>query len=123
MPIYCCTRSRKKWEVLQGTAMQVHPARSSSLASSSSRLPGFAPAENGGGAVGHSAVRQDQCVDVLLVRPGVGAVDDELIEGVGGLGAHAPQNAETVVHSGVPSRKSLAGLGDASSAPFGGTFP
>ena len=37
MPMDCCTRSRKKWEVLQGTAIQVHPARSSSRASSTSR--------------------------------------------------------------------------------------
>ena len=87
MPMYAWTRSRKKWEVLQGTAMQVQPARSSSLASSSRRL--LFAAQTGGGAVRHVAVRQDQGVDVLLVGLGVGAVNDKLVKGVGGLGAHA----------------------------------
>ena len=37
MPICSCTRSRKKWEVLQGTAITVHPAPSSRRASASRR--------------------------------------------------------------------------------------
>ena len=55
-------------------------------------------AQNGRRAVGHLAVRQDEGVHVLLVSVGVGAVNDQLIKGVGGLGPHAPQHPETVVH-------------------------
>ena len=44
------------------------------------------------------AVGQDEGVHVLLVGVGVGAVNDQLIKGVGGLGPHAPQHPETVVH-------------------------
>ena len=61
-------------------------------------LPGGLGAQNGGGAVGHVAVRQDQCVDVLLVPLGVGPVNDELIEGVGSLRPHAAQDTETIIH-------------------------
>ena len=64
------------------------------------RLPVGLGAQDGGGPVGHLAVRQDQGVHVVLVTPGVGAVNDKLVEGVGGLRAHAAQDAETLVHWG-----------------------
>ena len=44
------------------------------------------------------AVGQDEGVHVFLVGVGIGAVDDQLIKGVGGLGPHAPQHPKTVVH-------------------------
>lgn len=54
-------------------------------------------AQDGRGAVGHGAVGKNQHREVLLIGAGVGAVDDILIKGVGGLGAHAPDDAKTVV--------------------------
>lgn len=52
------------------------------------------PGKDGGGAVGHFGVGQDESGQVLLVTAGLGAVQHILIEDLGGLGAHAPQNAQ-----------------------------
>ena len=52
------------------------------------------PGKDGGGAVGHFGVGQDESGQVLLVTAGFGAVQHILIEDLGGLGAHAPQNAQ-----------------------------
>ena len=48
-------------------------------------------------AVGDLVVGENQHGDMLLIGAGRRAVDDILVKGVGGLGAHAAQNAETVI--------------------------
>ena len=50
-------------------------------------------AQDAGGAVGDLGVAPDEHPQVLLVGLGLGAVDDPLVKGVGGLGSHAPQHA------------------------------
>ena len=51
------------------------------------------PAQDPGSAVRDLGVAPDQDPQVFLVRLRLGSVDDPLIKGVGGLGAHAAQNA------------------------------
>ena len=52
--------------------------------------------QDGGGAVGHGGVAPDQGGQVLLVAGGVGAIQNPLVEVLGGLGPHAAQDAEAL---------------------------
>ena len=49
--------------------------------------------QDGGGAVGHFGVGQDEGGQVILIPGGVGAIQHELVKHLGGLGAHAAQDA------------------------------
>ena len=51
-------------------------------------------AQNAGGAVGNLGVAPDEDPQVLLIGLCLGAVDDPLMKRVGGLGTHAPQDAQ-----------------------------
>ena len=52
-------------------------------------------------------VREDDGAHMILIAPGVGAVDDVLIKGIGGLGAHAPQDTKARFgHRAAPFRRS-----------------
>ena len=50
-------------------------------------------AQDAGGAVGNLRIAPDEHPQVLLVGLGLGAVDDPLVKGIGGLGAHTAQDA------------------------------
>lgn len=49
------------------------------------------PAQDGGGAIGHTSVAEDQGGQVFLVAGGVGAVQDALVKILGGLGSMPPK--------------------------------
>ena len=60
-------------------------------------------AQDGPGSVGHITIRKDQNGQVLLVAVGVGAVNDILVKGIGGLGAHAADDTQSVfIHGDSP---------------------
>ena len=50
-------------------------------------------AQDAGGTVGNLRIAPDEHPQVLLVGLGLGAVDDPLVKGIGGLGAHTAQDA------------------------------
>lgn len=80
-----------------GEASTVQPALSRSLASAQQMLVDGLRlvwgAQDAGGTVGNLRIAPDEHPQVLLVGLGLGAVDDPLVKGIGGLGAHTAQDA------------------------------